>query len=98
MDSQIFCTSCVTDVRFDGTAEEAADAGWCENEFGWVCPECADLDLGCEDGWSGFYPYDVYPLLTRGVLENIVDAEISIWDDWWENAEKGPVVKVPPKK
>jgi hypothetical protein len=29
------------DKIFNGTKHQAEQAGWCENEFGWCCPECS---------------------------------------------------------
>ena len=29
------------DKVFSGTKHQAKQAGWVENEFGWVCPECS---------------------------------------------------------
>jgi len=31
------------DKVFKGTKYEAEKAGWLENEFGWVCPECSGI-------------------------------------------------------
>lgn len=32
-----------TDKVFTGSKSEAEKAGWVENEFGWVCPECSGI-------------------------------------------------------
>ncbi len=39
-----------TSKVFDGTVEQAQEAGWQENEFGFVCPSCAGDDFTTEDG------------------------------------------------
>jgi len=33
------------DKVFDGTEKQALKAGWVENEFGWVCKECAGTEF-----------------------------------------------------
>lgn len=50
---------------FDGNEEQALKAGWVENEFGYVCPDCADTDAGSsessgslEDFITGLLPED----------------------------------------
>jgi len=41
-------TNCLVDgimpAQFDGHPVEAEGAGWEENEYGWVCPECREED------------------------------------------------------
>jgi hypothetical protein len=34
-----------SDKVFDGTPKQALKAGWVENEFGWVCKDCAGTEF-----------------------------------------------------
>lgn len=54
---------------FDGTPEQAEAEGWQENEFGWVCPPCADTAYQAEDGSNTGYG-DADILIKAAVLLN----------------------------
>ena len=70
MGRQIFCTSCIEETLFDGTPEEAEAAGWVENEFGFVCPECADFDSAHELDGTVIDPL-TDNLVARAVLDSL---------------------------
>ena len=44
------------DKVFDGTPMQAEEAGWCENEFGWVCPTCSGNDYTTADSTKNSDP------------------------------------------
>jgi hypothetical protein len=64
------------DKKFDGNEADAIAAGWQENEFGWVCQDCATP----VDEYSG--AVELSEALVKAIvpdLDNRTDAERRLW-------------------